>query len=179
MRIIGGIGLVIALNRHLAMAMAAPKGEDGDPPPKHHMFQHFCEWQYVELGNPKFYWVNAGEDLVGQMIEVSRSCPRHRSRNNHVQMVVVGLLVIGVFLWLDPRWVVPFFVVDGSKMGPQKICLCKNMSIQKKAPPLAFLSLCRSMCIIKARGRHNYSPTLLSFHKKGNYLWSSLARSNL
>jgi hypothetical protein len=28
----------------------------------------------VELGNPKFYWVYADEDLVGQMIEVSRSC---------------------------------------------------------------------------------------------------------
>ena len=42
--------------------------------PKHHLFQHLTEWQAVELGNPRFYWVYAGEDLVGQMIEVSRSC---------------------------------------------------------------------------------------------------------
>ena len=42
--------------------------------PKLHLFLHLAEWQAVELGNPKFYWVYADEDLVGQMIEVSRSC---------------------------------------------------------------------------------------------------------
>ena len=42
--------------------------------PKAHLFQHLCEWQAVELGNPKFYWVYADEDLVGHMIEVGRSC---------------------------------------------------------------------------------------------------------
>ena len=42
--------------------------------PKLHLFLHLAEWQAVELGNPKLYWVYADEDLVGQMIEVSRSC---------------------------------------------------------------------------------------------------------
>ena len=42
--------------------------------PKHHHFQHLCEWQAVEYGNPRFYWVYADEDLVGHMIEVAHSC---------------------------------------------------------------------------------------------------------
>ena len=42
--------------------------------PKVHLFLHVCEWQAVESGNPRFYWVYADEDLVGQMIEVGRSC---------------------------------------------------------------------------------------------------------
>ena len=42
--------------------------------PKLHLFLHLAEWQAVELGNPKFYWVYADEDLVGKMIECCRSC---------------------------------------------------------------------------------------------------------
>ena len=42
--------------------------------PKHHLFQHLCEEQAVAFGNPAFYWTYPDEDLVGHMIEVSRSC---------------------------------------------------------------------------------------------------------
>ena len=39
-----------------------------------HLCLHLCEWQAVELGNTRFYWVYADEDLVGLLIEVGRSC---------------------------------------------------------------------------------------------------------
>ena len=42
--------------------------------PKHHLFVHLCEWQAVEMGNPRFYWTYADEDLVGSMIDMARSC---------------------------------------------------------------------------------------------------------
>ena len=42
--------------------------------PQHHLFLHLCEWQSIESGNPKFYWVYADEDMVGHMIEVAHSC---------------------------------------------------------------------------------------------------------
>lgn len=42
--------------------------------PKHHLFQHLCEWQAISYGNPRFYWVYADEDLVGKLIECARSC---------------------------------------------------------------------------------------------------------
>ena len=42
--------------------------------PKLHIFQHLCEWQGPELGNPAFYWVYAEVDLVGQMKEVAEAC---------------------------------------------------------------------------------------------------------
>ena len=42
--------------------------------PKHHLFLHLCEWQAIEIGNPRFYWTYADEDLVGKMIECARSC---------------------------------------------------------------------------------------------------------
>ena len=42
--------------------------------PKHHLFQHLCEWQGPEDGNPRFFWVYFDEDLVGKIIEVAHSC---------------------------------------------------------------------------------------------------------
>ena len=42
--------------------------------PKLHMFQHMCEWQGPELGNPRFFWTYADEDMVGRMIKAARSC---------------------------------------------------------------------------------------------------------
>ena len=42
--------------------------------PKHHLVLHLCEWQALDYGNPKYYWVYADEDLVGHMIEVAHSC---------------------------------------------------------------------------------------------------------
>ena len=38
--------------------------------PKHHLFQHLCEWQALTHGNPAHYWTYSDEDLVGHMIEV-------------------------------------------------------------------------------------------------------------
>ena len=42
--------------------------------PKLHLFQHLCEWQAPEFGNPRFWWVYADEDFVGQFIDVAESC---------------------------------------------------------------------------------------------------------
>ena len=42
--------------------------------PKVHIFLHVCEWQGPSVGNPRFYWTYADEDLVGVMIEVAQSC---------------------------------------------------------------------------------------------------------
>ena len=42
--------------------------------PKHHLFQHLCEWCISECGNPRFFWCYGDEDLVGKLIEVARSC---------------------------------------------------------------------------------------------------------
>ena len=43
--------------------------------PKMHLFIHLMEWQVTEIGfNPRGYWTYADEDLVGTMVEVSRSC---------------------------------------------------------------------------------------------------------
>ncbi len=44
------------------------------PVPKVHLFDHLCTWQAVEVGNPRFYWAYADEDMVGHVIEVARSC---------------------------------------------------------------------------------------------------------
>ena len=41
--------------------------------PKLHMFQHLCEWD-IDMGNPRFFWCYADEDLVGQMIKAGESC---------------------------------------------------------------------------------------------------------
>ena len=43
--------------------------------PKTHLFIHLMEWHVLEIGlNPRGYWTYADEDLVGTMVEVSRSC---------------------------------------------------------------------------------------------------------
>ena len=43
--------------------------------PKTHLFFHLMEWHVLEIGlNPRGYWTYADEDLVGTMVEVSRSC---------------------------------------------------------------------------------------------------------
>ena len=42
--------------------------------PKAHFFVHMCEWQAVEVGNPRFYWTYSDEDLVGLLVEVAQSC---------------------------------------------------------------------------------------------------------
>ena len=43
--------------------------------PKTHLFIHLMEWQVTEVGlNPRGYWTHADEDLVGTMVEVSKSC---------------------------------------------------------------------------------------------------------
>ena len=40
-----------------------------------HLFNHLMGWQVTEIGpNPRGYWTYADEDLVGTMVEVSRSC---------------------------------------------------------------------------------------------------------
>ena len=56
--------------------------------PKLHLFIHICEWD-TALGNPKFYWTYADEDMVGQMVKAGESChPR-------------TLAVAGMFKWLS------------------------------------------------------------------------------
>lgn len=42
--------------------------------PKFHLFQHLCEWQAQEWGNPRYFWTYSDEDMVGQMITVAESC---------------------------------------------------------------------------------------------------------
>jgi hypothetical protein len=42
--------------------------------PKFHLFQHLCEVQCAGVGNPKFYWVYADEDLQRIMKAVALSC---------------------------------------------------------------------------------------------------------
>jgi len=55
--------------------------------PKLHLFQHLCEWD-IDMGNPRFFWCYADEDLVGQMIQAGESChPR-------------TLAVASMFKWL-------------------------------------------------------------------------------
>jgi len=42
--------------------------------PKFHLFVHLCEIQAQYLGNPRFFWTYADEDLVGHLVEVAESC---------------------------------------------------------------------------------------------------------
>ena len=42
--------------------------------PKLHLFDHLCEWQAGEVGNPRSFWTYADEDLVGLLVEVAESC---------------------------------------------------------------------------------------------------------
>ena len=42
--------------------------------PKVHLMLHLCLRQAPSVGNPRFFWVYANEDLVGSMFEVAESC---------------------------------------------------------------------------------------------------------
>ena len=42
--------------------------------PKLHLFLHACQHQAPVYGNPRCCWTYSDEDLVGQMIEVARTC---------------------------------------------------------------------------------------------------------
>ena len=55
-------------------AKAAAEGERlWKATPKLHLFLHLCEWD-VDMGNPRFFWCYADEDMVGQMIKAGESC---------------------------------------------------------------------------------------------------------
>ena len=41
--------------------------------PKFHLFLHLCCSQILRYGNASYYWTYADEDVVGKMMEVSRS----------------------------------------------------------------------------------------------------------
>ena len=41
---------------------------------KFYLFQHLCEYQSREFGNPRFYWTYADEDLIGIVIKIARKC---------------------------------------------------------------------------------------------------------
>ena len=70
-----GVGRRICLLYSMLAAEAAERGAKlWKTSPKLHLFQHVAEWQSVELGNPRFYWTYADEDLVGKLIEVAESC---------------------------------------------------------------------------------------------------------
>ena len=56
--------------------------------PKLHMFDHLCQWQAIEVGNPRFFWTYTDEDLVGLLVECARSC--------HIKTVAASAL----FKWL-------------------------------------------------------------------------------
>ena len=57
----------------LAAKAAASGAKLWKATPKLHLFQHLCEWD-VDMGNPRFFWCYADEDLVGQMIKAGESC---------------------------------------------------------------------------------------------------------
>ena len=42
--------------------------------PKFHLLLHLVEWQIPRWGNPRFYWCYADEDMIGQIMEVAKSC---------------------------------------------------------------------------------------------------------
>lgn len=62
------------LYSHLATEAAVNGVRFWKMSPKLHLFIHLCEWQSVDVGNPRFYWTYADEDLVGHMVEVGSSC---------------------------------------------------------------------------------------------------------
>ena len=57
--------------------------------PKLHMFQHLCEWVAPEMGNPRYFWCYADEDMVGKMISAAKSC---HPRTLHLMAVWKWLL---------------------------------------------------------------------------------------
>jgi hypothetical protein len=67
-----GSRLVILYNA-LSCEAAASEIKAWKISPKFHLFVHLCEIQ-AQWMNPRMYWCYADEDLVGQAIEVSRSC---------------------------------------------------------------------------------------------------------
>lgn len=42
--------------------------------PKLHIFVHLCEWQAPALGNPRYFWTYADEDLVGLLVDIAETC---------------------------------------------------------------------------------------------------------
>ena len=38
------------------------------------MFEHFCEDQTPKMGDLRFFWIYADEDLVGLIMDVAQSC---------------------------------------------------------------------------------------------------------
>ena len=72
---IGRVGLQLCvLYSQLASEAAAQHVKLWKMSPKLHLFLHLCEWQACELGNPRFCWCYADEDLVGKMIDVAETC---------------------------------------------------------------------------------------------------------
>ena len=62
-----------------AYAFLASEAEQAQEPawkekPKMHLFQHLCLYQAHQFGNPRYYWTYPDEDMVGQMVEVAKSC---------------------------------------------------------------------------------------------------------
>ena len=64
---------MMMLYQQLAEAAIAEGQKKWKLSPKHHIFLHLCEIQCPLLGNPRFYWCYADEDLVGKMIEIAHS----------------------------------------------------------------------------------------------------------
>ena len=65
---------LVGLYSFLAGAAAGQGDRMWKLSPKLHLFQHLCEWQSVEFGNPRYYWTYSDEDLAGSMAEVSETC---------------------------------------------------------------------------------------------------------
>ena len=67
-----GKQLVILYNA-LSVAAASEKRKTWKFVPKFHLWVHLCEIQ-AELFNPRAFWTYSDEDLVGQLVEVAKSC---------------------------------------------------------------------------------------------------------
>ena len=65
---------IVQLYNVFAAESAVAKSKMWKGLPKLHLFQHMCEWQAPEYGNPRFWWCYADEDFVGQFIDVAESC---------------------------------------------------------------------------------------------------------
>lgn len=59
---------------HLSFEAAQANAPAWQLKPKLHLFQHLCHYQVQQFGNPRFYWTYADEDLIGQMVEVAKTC---------------------------------------------------------------------------------------------------------
>ena len=62
--------------------------------PKVHLMVHLCEDQAPSVGNPRFFWVYADEDLVGSMIEVAES--------SHASTMAATAMVKWLVIAFDP-----------------------------------------------------------------------------